>query len=153
MFTINDYHNSYSEREVLFEKYNPFLNSFLLSDLDNWNYPSVNLESVKIAVENLRPLIEKKALYGEFEVNHYEVFESTINLSNVSHSIDDVFLKDRKIYGIITVLDTPSGKTVKELIKNQVELKFAVRATGNANNETTVVTELITWDIETRFQK
>ena len=134
-------------REVLFEKYNPYLTAVMLTDLNTWGYPNIDVGSVDKSIEYLKDKIEKKRFVGEF-LHGTEHVSLDIHLSNVSHSIENVFLKDRKIYGKITVFDTPSGRIVKELTKNKFEMKFRIRATGHINAEnSTEVDEIITWDI------
>jgi hypothetical protein len=130
-------------RKVLFEKYDPYLGAILLTDIDNWQYPNMNIQSVIQAIENLNPF-----LLGEMDWNG-ELFSDVVNLSNVSHLIKNVSLIDRKIYGEITWLDTPAGRIMKEILKNNFQLKFEVRATGHTNQTETIVHNIITWDVKT----
>ena len=131
------------ERKVLFEKYDPYLGAVLLTDGTSWRYPNLNTESVIQAIENLKPL-----LYGEIHEER-EILCDVVSLSNVSHVIKNIFLRDGKIYGEVTWLDTPSGRIMKELLRNNFQAKFMIRATGNINQAETEIANIITWDVKT----
>jgi len=131
------------ERKVLFEKYDPYLGAVLLTDGTSWVYPNLNTESVIQAIENLKPL-----LYGEIHEER-EILCDVVSLSNVSHVIKNVFLRDGKIYGEVTWLDTPSGRIMKELLRNNFQAKFMIRAIGNVNQAETEIASIITWDVKT----
>ena len=132
-------------REVLFEKYNPYLGSILLTDFATWDYPVINKEAVEIAIENLKERIENNHFYGEFA--HEQREDGVINIANVSHSIDNVYLKEDKMYGRITLLDTPNGRILQELNKYNIEIRFELRALGTIVGNRTTIEEIITWDI------
>lgn len=138
--------NTVLTREVLFEKYNDISNYTVLTDFDTWN-KSIDPHSISKAIKNLKKL--KIQLYGEI-MNEYSMghLEKTISLFNVSHKINDVFLKNNKIYGDVTILDTPSGKIIQKLIDNKINIQFRIRTMGLVvDAETVRLKEIITWDI------
>lgn len=82
-------------------------------------------------------------MFGE----ELEFYRETINLTNVSHTITDVFLKGFKIYGKINFLDTPSGRILKEFIKGRFKIKTKIRVTGSTHNGITEIADILTWDV------
>jgi len=134
------------ERKVLFEKYDPYLGAILLTDGTSWGYPNFNTESVTQAIENINTI--NNVLYGEIHEER-DMLCDLVRLSNVSHTIKNVFLRDGKIYGEVTWLDTPSGRIMRELLRNNFQAKFMIRAAGNIDEQETVIDRIITWDVKT----
>ena len=137
------------ERKVLFEKYNPLFGQLLLVDFESWNYPIPEIESLTEAINDLGTKIKERTLFGEL-VNEGEDKGLDIHIGNISHVIESVSLEGNKIYGKVCCLDTPKGLYLKQFIKNNLELKFSIRATGSVNLEenNTHISEIITWDIK-----
>jgi hypothetical protein len=78
-----------------------------------------------------------------------------VNLNNVSHNIAEVFWRGDDLCGRVEVLDTPSGKILKELFKAGIKLGISSRGLGsvkevNEEGDQTVEVqpdfELICWD-------
>lgn len=134
-------------KKVLFEKYDPLLNTFLLTDFKTWQYPIPDMDSLNLALENLKHKIEQNTLFGEIKTEN-EVLDVNVSLANISHLISEVFLVENKIFGNIKCLNTPSGELLKEFIKNKFEIKFHIRATGSVGINSTELADIITWDIE-----
>ena len=63
------------------------------------------------------------------ELDHPD--DSVVNLKNVSHIVTDVWWEGKDVMGKIKVLDTPSGKTLKELINAGVKLGISSRGLGS----------------------
>lgn len=53
--------------------------------------------------------------------------EMNINLSNVSHKIENMAFIGNKLYCEVELLDTPCGKEAQELIKNDLPLHLSPR--------------------------
>ena len=84
------------------------------------------------------------------ELDHPD--DSVVNLKNVSHIVTDVWWEGKDVMGKIKVLDTPSGKTLKELINAGVKLGISSRGLGSVRESAgqTVVEndfQLICFDI------
>jgi hypothetical protein len=62
-------------------------------------------------------------IYGEFSPQN--LFD--ISLSNVSHTIENLYYVDNKIYGNIHLLNTNNGNLVKKLIEQGFKLKIKPR--------------------------
>lgn len=140
-------------RCVIFERYNPFLSYTLLTDFcfdggesnKYWTYPIPNEESLKNAIDVFNN--EKKIVYGELGINK----TVDITCSKFSHTIENIFLKDNKIYGLVKILDNDNGSFVKETSK-LFDIKFFIRAMGRVQyrfeKDETIIDSIITWDID-----
>ena len=74
-----------------------------------------------------KEFIEVGNAFGELD--HPD--DSVINLKNVSHLIVDVWWEGKDVMGKMKILDTPSGKTLKELINAGVKLGISSRGLGS----------------------
>jgi len=72
------------------------------------------------------PVKEKRA-YGELD--HSE--ETIVNLKNACINIMEIWWKDDDVWGIVEVLNTPSGKIVQELLKAGLGVGISSRGTGS----------------------
>tara|TARA_R100001015_G_C4634842_1_gene202325 strand:- start:3319 stop:3981 length:663 start_codon:yes stop_codon:yes gene_type:complete len=93
------------------------------------------------------PVAERRALG---ELDHPE--SSVVNLSNASHNVLDCWFQNDDVIGKVEILDTPSGKILKELLKAGIKLGISSRGLGSVRElgEGTVEVqddfELICWD-------
>ena len=85
------------------------------------------------------------------ELDHPE--SSVVNLNNVSHNVLKIWWKGDDLHGAVQVLDTPSGKILKELFRAGITLGISSRGLGSVKelrNESAVEVqedfELICWD-------
>jgi hypothetical protein len=85
------------------------------------------------------------------ELDHPE--SSVVNLNNVSHNILKIWWEGNDLKGAVQILDTPSGKILKELFKAGITLGISSRGLGSVKelrSEGTVEVqedfELICWD-------
>ena len=84
------------------------------------------------------------------ELDHPD--DSVINLRNASHMVTDMWWEGNDVMGKIKVLDTPSGRILKDLINNGVKLGISSRGLGSVKESMgeTIVQEdfeLICFDI------
>jgi len=99
-------------------------------------------------INNYKRVIEDNRALGELD--HPD--DSVINLRNASHMVTDIWWEGNDVMGKIKVLDTPSGKILKDLINNGVKLGISSRGLGSVKESmgNTVVQEdfeLICFDI------
>jgi len=84
------------------------------------------------------------------ELDHPE--SPIVNLNNVSHNVLKVWWEGDDLKGAVQILDTPSGKILKELFKAGITLGISSRGLGSVKqltNETVEVQEdfeLVCWD-------
>ena len=92
-------------------------------------------------------IAERRALG---ELDHPE--SSVVNLQNVSHNVLDCWWKGDDVVGKVEILNTPSGRILKELLKAGIKLGISSRGLGSVSSigENTVSVEddfeLICWD-------
>ena len=64
------------------------------------------------------------------ELDHPE--SSVVNLNNVSHNVLKIWWDGDDLKGVVQILDTPSGKILKELFKAGITLGISSRGLGNS---------------------
>ena len=99
-------------------------------------------------VSNYQNVIKDNRALGELD--HPD--DSVINLRNVSHIVTDMWWEGNDVMGKIKILDTPSGRILKDLISAGVKLGISSRGMGSVKESmgNTVVQEdfeLICFDI------
>mgnify|MGYP003658206899 FL=1 len=108
-------------------------------------YPCKTLQR---EIQNYMVVIKDNRSLGELD--HPD--DSVINLRNASHIVTDMWWEGKDVMGKIKVLDTPSGRILKDLINAGVKLGISSRGLGSVNEVAgnTVVQEdfeLICFDI------
>ncbi len=85
------------------------------------------------------------------ELDHPE--SSVVNLNNVSHNVLKIWWKGDDLCGAVQILETPSGKILKELFKAGITLGISSRGMGSVKElrsegvvEVQEDFELICWD-------
>lgn len=96
-----------------------------------------------------REYIDQHRALGELD--HPE--SSVVNLNNVSHNVLKIWWNGDDLNGAVQILDTPSGKILKELFRAGITLGISSRGLGSVKelrNEGVVEVqedfELICWD-------
>jgi hypothetical protein len=99
-------------------------------------YPKTILEREII---NYQKLIQENRALGECD--HPE--SSVVELKNVSHVVKEARMEGDNVYGVIELLDTPSGKIIQSLIESGVTLGISSRGVGSTQSrgDTQVVQE------------
>lgn len=87
-------------------------------------YPKNVLER---EIENYQQLVQERRALGELD--HPD--DSVINLKNASHLITKMWWDGDSVMGKIEVLDTPSGKILKDLLNSGVKLGISSRGMGS----------------------
>ena len=82
-------------------------------------------------VNNYKKLVRERRALGELD--HPDT--SVINLANASHLVTDIWMDENKCMGKIEVLNTPSGKVLKELVNAGVKLGISSRGMGSIREE------------------
>lgn len=94
--------------------------------------------------DELKEQIFDRTFYGELGSSDY----MTVDLTRVSHVVENIRFKPEGLLGDVRILDTPNGTIAQELIKQNVELVTSIRATGMLNSNNTVTDlKLITFDL------
>lgn len=91
-------------------------------------YPRTILEREII---NYQKLIQENRAMGECD--HPE--SSVVELKNVSHVVKEARMQGDNVYGVIEILDTPSGKIIQSLIESGVTLGISSRGVGSTQRQ------------------
>lgn len=78
-------------------------------------------------VKNYQNIIKDNRALGELD--HPD--DSVINLRNASHMVVDMWWDGKDVMGKIKVLNTPSGRILRDLINNGVKLGISSRGLGS----------------------
>jgi len=82
-------------------------------------------------VRNYQKFINENRALGELD--HPE--SSVVNLKNVSHMIKEAYLEGPVVYGVVELLDTPSGKILQSLVESGVKLGISSRGVGSTKKQ------------------
>jgi hypothetical protein len=82
-------------------------------------------------VKNYEKLVKEKRALGELD--HPD--DSVINLKNCSHMVTAIWMEGKNVMGKIKVLETPSGKILKELVNGGVTVGVSSRGMGSVREE------------------
>lgn len=119
-----------------------------IGDKKNGNgrwYPSKILAR---ELNNYQKVIREQRAVGELD--HSDT--SVINLKNASHIILRAWMEGSTVYGVLKVLNTPSGQTLKSLVNDGVQVGISSRALGSLTEspQGSIVNEdlqIICWDV------
>ena len=78
-------------------------------------------------MDNYKKIVDDNRACGELD--HPD--DSVVNLKNVSHIITKIWWEGKDVLGKIKVLDTPSGRILKDLVKAGVKLGISSRGLGS----------------------
>jgi hypothetical protein len=87
-------------------------------------YPQSILER---EIMNYQKLIQENRALGECD--HPE--SSVVELKNASHIVREASMQGDNVYGVIEILDTPSGKIIQSLVESGVTLGISSRGVGS----------------------
>ena len=90
-------------------------------------------------ISNYKKVIDDMRVCGELD--HPD--DSVVNLKNVSHIMVDIWFEGNDVMGKIKVLDTPSGRILKDLLNAGIKLGISSRGLGSVqeSSQGTVVQE------------
>jgi hypothetical protein len=138
------------DKSVLKEQKNKFGKMMLKGIIQRANtlnqngriYPQSILER---EIMNYQKLIKENRALGECD--HPE--SSVVELKNASHIVREAKMQGDDVYGVIEILDTPSGKIIQSLIESGVTLGISSRGVGSTKRQgdTQVDFQLICFDM------
>ena len=88
-------------------------------------------ETLQRELQNYQKAISERRSLGELD--HPD--DSVINLKNASHLVTKMWWDGDNVMGKIEVLDTPSGRILKDLVKAGVKLGISSRGLGSVKQE------------------
>ena len=101
------------------------------SGTKNGNGRIYRKETLQREVENYQKAIQERRALGELD--HPD--DSVVNLKNCSHLMTKMWWDGESVMGKIEVLDTPSGKILKELVRAGIKLGISSRGLGSVNEK------------------
>ena len=108
-----------------------------MTETQNGNGRVYQHKTMMREVKNYQKLVKENRAMGELD--HPD--DSVINLRNASHMVTGIWMEDKNVMGKIKVLDTPSGKILKELVNGGVTVGVSSRGMGSVTetNGSTIV--------------
>ena len=97
------------------------------ADKQNGNGRVYPQEVLQREVKNYMNVVKDNRACGELD--HPD--DSVVNLKNVSHIVTDMWWDGKDVMGKIKVLDTPSGRILKDLVNAGVKLGISSRGLGS----------------------
>jgi len=109
------------------------------ADAENGNGRIYPLDILEREVENYKKLVRDSRALGELDHPDSPIVE----LKNASHIVTFIEMRGKDVLGKIKILDTPAGRTAKELLRGGVKLGISSRGLGSTRqqNGKTVVQE------------
>ena len=101
------------------------------ADVKNGNGRKYPFKVLKREMENYQNVIKDNRSLGELD--HPD--DSVINLKNASHMIVEMWWKGKDVMGKIKVLDTPSGRILKDLVNAGVKIGISSRGLGSVREQ------------------
>ena len=101
------------------------------ADMKNGNGRKYPERVLRREVENYLNVVRDNRACGELD--HPD--DSVVNLKNVSHMITDMWWKGKDVMGKIKVLDTPSGRILKDLVNSGVKIGISSRGLGSVREQ------------------
>ena len=107
-------------------------------------YPKAILER---EIRNYQKFIQENRALGELD--HPD--SSVVELKNASHNIKEAYMEGNIVYGVVEILNTPSGKILQSLVESGVTLGISSRGVGSTRTEGNMQIvqddfQLICWD-------
>ena len=101
------------------------------ADTLNQNGRVYPIEILDREVRNYQKFIKENRALGECD--HPD--SSVVELKNASHIIREAYMREGICYGVVELLDTPSGKILQSLVESGVTLGISSRGVGSTRRE------------------
>ena len=107
-------------------------------------YPKAILER---EIRNYQKFIKENRALGELD--HPD--SSVVELKNASHNIKEAYMEGNIVYGVVEILNTPSGQILQSLVESGVTLGISSRGVGSTKSQGDMQIvqddfQLICWD-------
>lgn len=121
---------------------------FIQGGVRNLNERIYPVYEIKNAVDSIKESV-KKGFKVLGELDHPD--ELNINLPNVSHVIEDMWMEGSNGMGKLKILPTPMGQIARTILENGVKLGVSSRGSGNVDDRGNVSDyQIVTVDIVAR---
>ena len=102
---------------------------------------NISIESLSEAIGRIKYPLFGILIGGNVDYDGY------YHIQTITQTIENVFLKDEKIYGFVEFLDTPNGILVRKLCKLQYGFRICLML-NKPNQEENQISKIIYWDIQ-----
>jgi len=107
-------------------------------------YPKAILER---EIRNYQKFIKENRALGELD--HPD--SSVVELKNASHNVKEAYMEGNIVYGVVEILNTPSGQILQSLVESGVTLGISSRGVGSTKSQGDMQIvqddfQLICWD-------
>lgn len=120
-----------SEKKEMMEGTMYLVGRIQTADMKNGNGRRYPESVLRREMKNYMIVVKDNRATGELD--HPD--DSVINLKNVSHMITDCWWKGKDVMGKIKVLDTPSGRILKDLVNAGVKIGISSRGLGSVREQ------------------
>ena len=120
-----------SEKRQMMEGTMYLVGRIQTADMKNGNGRKYPEKVLRREMENYMKVVRDNRATGELD--HPD--DSVINLKNVSHMVTDCWWKGKDVMGKIKVLDTPSGRILKDLVNAGVKIGISSRGLGSVREQ------------------
>jgi hypothetical protein len=101
------------------------------ADMKNGNGRKYPIKVLKREISNYEIVVRDNRATGELD--HPD--DSVINLKNVSHLVTEIWWEGKDVMGKLKILDTPSGRILKDLVGAGVKLGISSRGLGSVREQ------------------
>ena len=104
--------------------------TYIILDIDYDTSDVINKNGMRFSKEIVEKMVDdvnNKYIYGSLGQS-YDILHP--DESKISHQIENLQIVDNELIGTIKVLNTPNGKILSELLKNNVGIEYKVAGTG-----------------------
>ncbi len=100
------------------------------ADAENGNGRVYPENILKREIQNYKKIVGENRALGELD--HPD--SSVVELKNASHIVTEIEMRGKDVIGKVKVLDTPSGRILKDLIRGGVKLGISSRGLGSVKS-------------------
>lgn len=100
------------------------------ADAENGNGRVYPEDILRREVQNYKKIVGENRALGELD--HPD--SSVVELKNASHIVTEIEMRGKDVIGKVKVLDTPSGRILKDLIRGGVKLGISSRGLGSVKS-------------------
>jgi len=100
------------------------------ADAENGNGRVYPEDILRKEVQNYKKIVGENRALGELD--HPD--SSVVELKNASHIVTEIEMRGKDVIGKVKVLDTPSGRILKDLIRGGVKLGISSRGLGSVKS-------------------
>jgi hypothetical protein len=100
------------------------------ADAENGNGRVYPEDILRREIQNYKKIVGENRALGELD--HPD--SSVVELKNASHIVTEIEMRGKDVIGKVKVLDTPSGRILKDLIRGGVKLGISSRGLGSVKS-------------------